>query len=174
MKQIAALFLVALHASSWAEQVCDATTFPESAPVSRFQDNGDGTVTDQTTQLMWMRCSAGQVWSEGACHGTPDTRDWASASAYADEVNRTGAFFFTDWRLPKLPELASIVERDCRDPRINLTVFPTTPSRTYWTTTRRPGTTEESGRYTLDFGADGVVLQMEEKTHLVRLVRTGP
>jgi hypothetical protein len=174
MKRIALLLLLPLHSSLWAEQVCDTTTFPESAPVSRFQDNGDGTVTDETTQLTWMRCSAGQVWSEGTCNGAPDPRDWTSATAYADEVNRTGAFFFTDWRLPKLPELASLVERDCAGPRINLTVFPKTPSRTYWTTTRRPGTADEAGRYTLDFGADGVALQMEEKAHLVRLVRTGP
>lgn len=174
MNRVIALLFLTLHSSVWAEQACDTTAFPESAPVSRFHDNGDGTVTDQTTQLMWMRCSAGQEWSEETCSGAPDTHDWTSASAYADEVNRTEAFFFTDWRLPSLPELASIVERDCRDPRLNLTVFPATPSRNYWTTTRRPGTTEESGRYTLDFGADGVVLQMEEEPHLVRLVRTGP
>ena len=99
-----------------AEQVCDTTEFLASAPVERFQDNGDGTVTDRTNQLMWMRCSVGQTWADGTCSGTPDLRDWASAIDYAEEVNRSGTFFYTDWRIPKLPELASIAERGCKDP----------------------------------------------------------
>ncbi|MEI6871170.1 MAG: hypothetical protein WCL08_02705, partial [Verrucomicrobiota bacterium] len=28
----------------------------------RYRDNGDGTVTDATTSLQWMRCSLGQEW----------------------------------------------------------------------------------------------------------------
>jgi hypothetical protein len=157
-----------------AAQVCDTTEFPASAPVERFQDNGDGTVTDRTNQLMWMRCSAGQTWSAGNCSGTPDLRDWASAINYAEEVNRSGTFFYTDWRIPKLPELASIAERGCKDPRINLTIFPTTPALAYWTATPRPGAVDAGLVYALDFGGDGVVPELKNQQHLVRLVRTGP
>lgn len=157
-----------------AEQVCDTTKFPASAPVERFQDNGDGTVTDRTNQLMWMRCSVGQTWADGSCSGTPNLQDWASAIDYAEEVNRSGTFFYTDWRVPKLPELASIAERGCKDPRINLIVFPTTPALPYWTSTPRPGAVDEGVVYALDFGVDGVVPELKNQQHLVRLVRTGP
>lgn len=157
-----------------AEQVCDTAAFPASAPVERFQDNGDGTVTDRTNQLMWMRCSVGQTWADGTCSGTPELRDWAAAVDYAEEVNRSGTSFYTDWRIPRLPELASIAERGCKDPRINLTVFPTTPALAYWTSTPRPGAVDNAVVYALDFGDDGVVPGLRNQQHLVRLVRTGP
>lgn len=174
MNLLILLGLLSASLPTWAGQVCDTTSFPASAPADRFQDNGDGTVTDQTTQLMWMRCSVGQTWSQGTCAGAPDPRDWSSASALAEEVNRAGTFFYTDWRLPRLPELASIVERDCRDPRINLTVFPATPSEAYWTTTPRPNDAGSGLVYALDFGGQGVMPEPKEQQHLVRLVRTGP
>lgn len=166
--------LVMLTCTAAADQVCDTTPFPASAPVERFADNGDGTVTDQSTHLMWMRCSVGQTWSEGDCRGTPTPRAWASASAYAAELNGSGALFYSDWRLPKLPELASIVERDCTDPRINLTIFPSTPAQAYWTSTPRPGPADEGLVYALDFGVEGVIPQPRDREHLVRLVRSGP
>ena len=174
------LLLLAASCPAWAGQVCDTSKFPASAPTERFDDNGDGTVTDRTNQLVWMRCSAGQVWSDGTCVSSPEPRDWSSAQAYADEVNRGGAHFFTDWRLPKLPELATIVERECKDPRINLTVFPNTPAEAYWSATPRPSTpgggpmADEGLVYALDFGAEGVSARPRSERHLVRLVRTGP
>ncbi|MEE2026136.1 hypothetical protein QWF21_18020, partial [Alkalimonas sp. MEB004] len=36
---------------------------------SRYQDNGDGTVTEKTTGLMWQRCAVGREWREGRCEG---------------------------------------------------------------------------------------------------------
>ncbi|MGE5155662.1 MAG: DUF1566 domain-containing protein [Bdellovibrio bacteriovorus] len=170
---ISLAFLVA-SLPAWAEQVCDDTGFPASAPAERFVDNGDGTVTDLSSQLMWMRCSVGQTWSQGTCGGTPDRRDWPSASALAEEVNQAGTLFYTDWRLPRLPELASIVERNCKDPRIDLRVFPTTPAEVYWSATPRPNDGDTGLVYALDFGNQGVIPESRDQQHLVRLVRTGP
>jgi hypothetical protein len=34
-----------------------------------YSDNGDGTVTDPTTGLTWMRCSMGQTWNGTTCTG---------------------------------------------------------------------------------------------------------
>ena len=67
----------------------------ESYGENSFLDNGDGTVTDQATGLMWMQSDSG----EGM--------DWQEALAYA-ESNKTAGF--DDWRLPDVKELQSIVD----------------------------------------------------------------
>ena len=80
--------------------------------------------------------------------------------------------FFNDWRLPSLRELATISERRCRNPRLNLSVFPDSPARPYWSASSRPGSADESAAYALDFGDEGVQLLPKESPNLVRLVRS--
>jgi hypothetical protein len=160
--------------TAWSAQVCDTSVYPLSSPTERFVDNGDGTVTDKQSSLMWMRCSAGQQWSEGSCVGRPGRYSWQSARQVADEINQDGSFFFNDWRLPRLPELATIAERQCSDPRINLQVFPGTPASVYWTTTARPGAQDDGQVYGLSFGLEGVTYVPKAEQHMLRLVRTGP
>ena len=52
-----------------------------------FTDNGDGTITDSTTGLVWDKCSRGQVWDNttppGTCTGAASSYDWAAALAEA-------------------------------------------------------------------------------------------
>jgi hypothetical protein len=155
----------------WAGQVCDTRAYPLSAPTTRFEDNGDGTVTDRATKLMWMRCSGGQQWAGGSCSGQASAYDWRAAQNLAGDVNVNGSLFFNDWRVPSLRELASIVERECTDPRVNLTVFPNTPAGLYWTASARPGVDAPTLAYALSFGNDGVVPLPKDKQHHVRLVR---
>ncbi|MCP4249648.1 MAG: DUF1566 domain-containing protein [bacterium] len=63
--------------------------------VNGFVDNGDGTITDQATGLMWQ-----QVDSAG-------TYNWQQALDYAENLVHAG---FDDWRLPNAKELQSIVD----------------------------------------------------------------
>jgi hypothetical protein len=139
-----------------------------------FEDHGDGTVTHRDRQLMWMRCSVGQVAEGAACRGTPRRLDWAAAQAAAAEVNRSGSYFFKDWRVPLLRELASITERHCRSPRINTMVFPGTASDFYWTATPRAAVQPEVSAYGMNFGVDGVAEFAKTESLHVRLVRTAP
>lgn len=60
-----------------------------------FVDNGDGTITDLSTGLMWQLADDGQ------------TRDWQQALAYSEELTLAG---YEDWRLPNAKELQSIVD----------------------------------------------------------------
>jgi hypothetical protein len=158
--------------SAVGDQRCDVSQFPLSAPTDRFQDNGDGTVTDTASGLMWMRCSVGQTWQHGDCVGDLTSVDWRSAQAVAETINGDGSFFFSDWRIPKLPDLATIIERQCQDPRINLTVFPETPAAAFWTSTGRPGDESEDSVYALSFGPEGVQRMQKDQLNYVRLVRT--
>lgn len=166
----AALCLAALPAL--ADQRCDTSAANRTAPPERFVDNGDGTVTDTVTQLMWMRCSEGQRFDAGRCIGSPLGVDWARAQASAEQVNAAGELFYDDWRLPSITEIAAIVERQCAEPRIDLSVFPATPPETYWSATNRPRDPELV--YALGFGAQGVAPVRKDAEHHVRLVRTGP
>lgn len=166
---IALLASIAVDAD--AAQTCDTSVRPASTSAARFKADADGTVTDTRSHLMWMRCSAGQRWSGNHCVGTAQSLSFPSAQSVADEVNRSGSAFFSDWRVPRMPELASIAERECSDPRIDLSLFPDTPATFYWTATSRKGAGAEDFAYALSFGNEGFRYVDRGQANLVRLVR---
>ena len=155
-----------------AQQSCSSDTV--SMKVADFHENGDGTVTDLETRLMWMRCSSGQQWLGQRCIGIADAHGWLETKQYADKVNRDGEAFFNDWRVPSLRELATITDRGCVNPRTNLSVFPDTPAAPFWSSTPRPGESSGARFLALSFGVEGVVLARKDERFHVRLVRTGP
>ncbi len=63
--------------------------------VNNFVDNGDGTISDRATGLMWMKADSGT------------TADWEGALDYAEDLQAAG---HDDWRLPNAKELQSIVD----------------------------------------------------------------
>lgn len=62
---------------------------------NNFIDNGDGTITDLATGLMWQKKDSGIGL------------DWQEALSYAENLELAG---YTDWRLPNAKELQSIVD----------------------------------------------------------------
>jgi len=68
---------------------------PTNYGTNDFKDNGDGTVSDLATGLMWMQQDSleGKNWSAAL--------QWCEHSAVGD---------YTDWRLPNAKELHSIVD----------------------------------------------------------------
>ncbi len=154
-----------------ADQRCDTSQHPRSAPTERFTVNGDGTVTDKASGLMWMRCALGQDWNGETCVGEAEDYAWSSTPAAAAAVNASGEHFFSDWRVPGLRDLAMIVERECESPRINLTVFPNTAPAFFWTKSVREED-PQSQAYALSFGPEGVEPHAKTLSHHLRLVRT--
>lgn len=143
-----------------------------STDASRFDDNHDGTLTDIDTGLTWMRCALGLRWDGNTCQGQVDRYDWQAAQQAARRLNERGGLAGnSDWRLPRLPELAGIAERHCKDPRINLQLFPATPAALFWTVSGKPGLPDQA--YALDFGPRGVVTVYKADRYPVRLVRGG-
>lgn len=99
----------------------------QTTPTSDFIDNNDGTVTHKTTGLTWMRCALGQTWTGSSCKGT------AKSYTYTAALKLTSRFAgHSDWRLPNIAELQTIVERDAISPAINTELFPSTPSDAFW------------------------------------------
>jgi len=172
-----ALFLMLLtlgSAPAWSEQTCDSKSYSMSTPVERFKDNGDGTLTDTQSKLIWMRCSLGQAWNGSTCTGTPESYTWQSAQDAASKLDHAGGYAnHLDWRVPHIPELAMIAERQCANPRINLALFPSTPAVYFWTATTRRGTGMDPFAYVISFGEDGAKYQNKEVTLNVRLVSNG-
>ena len=66
--------------------------------VNDFQDNGDGTLTDNATGLMWARNDSGQGMI------------WAEALAWVEARNAEGYLGYSDWRLPNAKEMQSILD----------------------------------------------------------------
>lgn len=115
-----------------AAQNC-ATGAPFVAPNSRYTNNGNGTITDSQTGLMWKQCSEGQSGPD--CSGTPSLLRWAESRTTAADSEFAD---FDDWRLPTVDELEGLVETACQEPAINESVFAGTYSGGYWTSSSHP------------------------------------
>jgi len=86
-----------------------------------YTDNMDGTATDGVTMLMW------QVLTP------PGNYTQAEALQYCAGLDVAG---YTDWRLPSVVELVSIVDTGTYNPSINDLFFPGTPAvGFYWSST---------------------------------------
>jgi len=101
-------------------------------PQYAFGINGDGTVSDIDTGLMWQQCSHGQTSSGSGCSGTAVSRTWSQAFAYIESLNDAAYLGYEDWRLPTSNELQSLFDYGRSNPS---TVFPNTSSVGYWSST---------------------------------------
>jgi hypothetical protein len=97
-----------------------------SSSVSSFTYNGDGTVTDNTTGLMWQQAK------------TSSGMTWEGSLTYCEGLTLANQ---SDWRLPNIKELGSIVDRSQSGLSIDTTAFPGTPSSPYWSSTTYVGNT---------------------------------
>ena len=63
-------------------------------------DNGDGTITDRATGLMWDK------------GGSPTTRTMKRAKFYVKNLNKDRFAGYSDWRMPTVEELASLLKKE--------------------------------------------------------------
>lgn len=126
-------------------------------PEMDYQDNGDGTVTDLNTRLMWQQ-------SDG-----DEKRLWQDACDYCDALKLAG---YSDWRIPSRRELFSIVDMSRYNIAINLEYFVDTKSAWYWSGTTYANRSDDAwGVYFYD----GVVGNLDKGfNNYVRCVRSEP
>ena len=122
-----------------------------------YIDNGDGTITDTGTGLMWQK------------NTSSSTQTWQGALSSCVSLNTGG---FTNWHLPNKKELESIVDYTKNLPAIN-SIFNTNNAE-YWTSTTSAGV--PSVAWTVNFGDGRSLHGFEYKTigFYVRCVRTIP
>jgi hypothetical protein len=126
---------------TWAEWPMpnDQVDVTAGAPnLENYTDNGDYTVTDNLTGLMWQ-----QTVPSG-------TYTWAQAVAYCPTLNLAG---HSDWRLPSRIELVSIVDLGVSSgPMINSTYFPSTPAYWFWSASPVAGSPSSAWSVAFFFG----------------------
>jgi hypothetical protein len=85
-------------------------------------DNGNGTVTDNSTRLMWQQGESGQM-------------TWDAALSYCEKLP-DGAY--KDWRLPNIKELESLTLDSAYGPAIDQ-IFSNAQGSAYWSSTTSAG-----------------------------------
>ena len=89
----------------------------------RFMNNGDGTVTDTKTGLMWAAKD----------NGSPI--NWQNARYYCQNYSGGG---HADWRMPTLAELASLYDPGVKNKRgYHVTILIDTSAQTCWASEAR-------------------------------------
>ena len=79
-----------------------ATTLLNSAWAARYIDQGNGTIADQNSGLLWQRADSYHELKQGM--------NWYQALEYIDLKNSEKFAGFGDWRLPTLKELKNLYD----------------------------------------------------------------
>ncbi|PKM36176.1 MAG: hypothetical protein CVV06_12455 [Gammaproteobacteria bacterium HGW-Gammaproteobacteria-10] len=152
----------------------------------RYRDNGDGTVTDKTTRLQWMRCSLGQTWQNQTCVGEAKKYRFNDAIVAGRQTVFAG---HRDWRVPTIDELKTLIYcssgspktwndtgKNCdgnyQRPTIHLTAFPNTPAfSNVWSSS--PYANHSNHAWHVYFSNGSVNGYLKTNNARVRLVRGG-
>jgi len=116
---------------AFASALCVLPLIAGAVCAAQFTDNGNGTVSDKSTGLIWQQ-------AKGEKH------PWNDAKAYCDGLSLAGK---DDWRLPTKDELITIVDKNNFSPAIDESFFPEvfgTSGVYYWTSTPVEGSDEEA------------------------------
>ena len=165
------LLLVAPMSARALDQRCNDNALI-STPTERFVKHNDGLVFDKATRLEWQMCVTGLLGAD--CElGVVRYFSWWDAQAEVTVFNNSNRGD-TDWRLPDVKELYSIIETACEEPSLNKLVFPNHPllpaiSKS-WSST--PSSRYFSQAWQIEF-QNGLLYTLANDTQLtVRFVRT--
>jgi len=123
-----------------------------------YIDNGNGTVTDSATGL---------TWQQGDAQNDGSGRTWEQAIVYCEELSLADR---TDWRLPSVRELVSIVADSRHSPAID-PAFSCRSSH-YWSSSNL--TVNPDQAWYVHFNLGGVSWYAKSNPFSVRCVRAGP
>jgi hypothetical protein len=105
-------------------------------PTPRFLDNGNGTVTDKVTGLIWLKnASCATVSPNGWAAALTSVAALANGACGLSDGSKAG-----DWRLPNLNEVKSIIDKSKVNPALQLgNPFDNVTNSWYWTSSTYAG-----------------------------------
>jgi uncharacterized membrane protein len=154
---------------------CQSADFPgqdgfyqSGCPIDgRYKDNGDGTVSDLCTGLMWQKDSA-DVNGDGTIDGS-DAINWQAALKYCDALDFAG---HSDWRLPNVRELQSIVDYGRVDSPAIDPVFGAWTAE-WWSSSTDVNDPQQAWLVAFNVGNAGIGSVEKGNSYYVRAVRGG-
>ena len=87
-------------------------------------------ILDLQNNILWLRCSVGQIWRNNTCEGTALKLTMEQVEQAKEKASQQ---LEGEWRLPTRKELESIVCFECGKVKINSQFFPNTPYEPFWT-----------------------------------------
>lgn len=162
----------------WVRVPCAEATCPGQdgalragcSSVDRFLDQGDGTLLDTCTGLQWLQDSA-DVNGDGQVSPAADALVWCEALNFCEALDFAG---HSDWRLPNIVELQSIVDYGRASPSIDPTF--NSLDQYYWSSTTHSETPDNAWGIGFSSGYVGVRMKtgdIDFSFNFVRAVR-GP
>jgi hypothetical protein len=148
------------------EALCPAG-IPETSEDEDFLLRDNGEVLHIASNLIFMRCSIGQVWDGTTCLNEPNAMNWQQALQISVQTNFNDS---KSWRLPNVKELNVITERACVRPSINDAIFPNTSPDDYWTST--PSILNSNEVWAVAFTNASNSQRLKTRSLFARLVRT--
>lgn len=106
-------------------------------PSIHFKDNGDGTVTDNCTGLIWQQSQ------------NSTTLTWEEALVYASGLSLAGK---SDWRVPNIKELQSLNDEKLYMPSFNRSFFPKISAGNFWSSTSQVNSPARAWDLNVDYG----------------------
>ena len=120
----------------------------------RYNDNGNDTISDSITGLMWIKNGTGP----GCNNGVPLL--WSDAVTFCSSLNTSNYANHTDWRLPTIGELQSIINIGKIGPAIGdyntsgQLPWINIPSAEFWSSTTYAGVTAYAWFFSSNTGAN--------------------
>jgi hypothetical protein len=127
---------------------------PISIP-SNFIDNGDSTITDNLTNLIWQK------------YPNINIQNWEQALLYSENLVLANA---TDWRLPNIKELQSLNDENVIQPSVTAPYFQNVGVKKYWSSTTLPNQTTKAWYWDTQFGI--TTYDVKTNSNYVICVRT--
>jgi len=124
---------------------------------NHFTDNGDDTITDNLTQLIWQKIP------------NSNAQTWEQALAYAEGLS-IGSM--SDWRLPNIKELQSLNNELATNPSVFAPYFSSLGIHNYWSSTTLPNQTLSAWYWNTIFGI--TTYSAKTSTNYVLCVRGNP
>jgi len=145
----------------------------------KFKDNGDGTIKDKVTGLIWEKKS-----DDGSINDVDTTYTWDNAfAAHVAGLNAANFAGRNDWRVPNVKELQSIIDYEAFNPAVDpafnngctpgctVLTCSCTSASTYWSSSTFADGPSDAWLVNFNFG--GVFFAGKDNSVSVRAVRGG-